>query len=48
MTPARPAPRLGKQLRRANHLLRETERDVREGEGHNGLASVVQFIGRKT
>ena len=28
-------------------LLRETERDVREGEGHNGLASVVQFIGRK-
>ena len=29
-------------------LLRETERDVREGEGHNGLASVVQFIGRKT
>ncbi|MDO5653749.1 MAG: class I SAM-dependent methyltransferase [Brachymonas sp.] len=28
-------------------LLHETERDVREGEGHTGLASVIQFIGRK-
>ena len=25
-------------------LAREIERDVREGEGHTGLASVVQFI----
>jgi len=29
-------------------LLRETEREVREGKGHTGLASVVQFIGRKS
>ena len=28
-------------------LLREVERDVFEGEGHRGMASVVQFIGRK-
>lgn len=28
-------------------LLREVERDVREGACHTGLASVVQFIGRK-
>ncbi|MFO1019542.1 MAG: class I SAM-dependent methyltransferase [Planctomycetales bacterium] len=28
-------------------ILREIERDVREGEGHTGLASVVQFMGRK-
>jgi SAM-dependent methyltransferase len=28
-------------------LLRELERDVREGVGHTGVASVVQFIGRK-
>jgi cyclopropane fatty-acyl-phospholipid synthase-like methyltransferase len=28
-------------------LLREQERDVREGTGHTGLASVVQFIGKK-
>ncbi|HQD14429.1 MAG TPA: class I SAM-dependent methyltransferase [Ottowia sp.] len=28
-------------------LLRQTEREVREGQGHTGLASVVQFIGRK-
>jgi cyclopropane fatty-acyl-phospholipid synthase-like methyltransferase len=28
-------------------LLREIERDVSEGEGHSGLASVVQFIARK-
>ncbi len=28
-------------------LLREVVRDVREGTGHTGLASVVQFIGRK-
>jgi SAM-dependent methyltransferase len=28
-------------------LLRETEREVREGSKHTGLASVVQFIGRK-
>ena len=28
-------------------LLRETEREVREGAGHTGWASVVQFIGRK-
>jgi SAM-dependent methyltransferase len=28
-------------------LLRELEREVREGTGHTGLASVVQFIGRK-
>ncbi|KKW69347.1 SAM-dependent methyltransferase [Lampropedia cohaerens] len=28
-------------------LLRETEREVREGQGHTGLAAVVQFIGRK-
>ncbi len=28
-------------------LLRETEREVSEGKGHTGLASVVQFIGRK-
>lgn len=27
-------------------LLRETERDVSEGEGHTGMASVVQFVGR--
>lgn len=27
-------------------LLRETEREVSEGEGHTGLASVVQFIAR--
>jgi len=28
-------------------LLREVERYVSEGEGHTGMASVVQFIGRK-
>lgn len=28
-------------------LIRELEREVREGEGHTGLASVVQFIARK-
>ena len=28
-------------------LLHEIEREVHEGRGHNGLASVVQFIGRK-
>ncbi len=28
-------------------LLREVEREVSEGEGHTGLAYVVQFIGRK-
>jgi hypothetical protein len=28
-------------------LLREVERDVFEGEGQRGMASVVQFIGRK-
>jgi SAM-dependent methyltransferase len=28
-------------------LLHEIEREVHEGTGHNGLASVVQFIGRK-
>lgn len=28
-------------------LIRELERDVSEGEGHAGLASVVQFIARK-
>jgi SAM-dependent methyltransferase len=28
-------------------LLREIDRDVREGTGHTGLASVVQFIARK-
>lgn len=28
-------------------LLRETEREVVEGDYHTGLASVVQFIGRK-
>lgn len=28
-------------------LLRALDRDVREGSGHTGLASVVQFIGRK-
>jgi len=28
-------------------LLREAEREVSEGAGHTGLASVVQFIGRK-
>lgn len=28
-------------------LLRETVREVREGQGHTGLASVVQFIGRR-
>lgn len=28
-------------------LLREVERDVSEGEGHTGMASVVQFIARK-
>ncbi len=28
-------------------LLREIEREVREGKHHTGLASVVQFIGRK-
>ncbi len=28
-------------------LLRETEREVSEGRGHTGLASVVQFIGRR-
>jgi len=28
-------------------LLQELERDVREGTGHTGLASVVQFVGRK-
>lgn len=29
-------------------LLQEVEREVVEGEYHTGLASVVQFIGRKT
>ena len=28
-------------------LLRELEREVREGRYHAGMASVVQFIGRK-
>ena len=28
-------------------LLREVEREVAEGDGHRGMASVVQFIGRK-
>ena len=28
-------------------LLHEVDREVREGQGHTGLASVVQFIGRK-
>lgn len=28
-------------------LLREVEREVAEGEGHTGMASVVQFIGRR-
>lgn len=28
-------------------LMRELEREVSEGEGHTGLASVVQFIARK-
>ena len=28
-------------------LLQEIEREVSEGEGHTGMASVVQFIGRK-
>ncbi len=28
-------------------ILHEIEREVREGEGHTGLAWVVQFIGRK-
>ena len=34
MTPARSAPRLGKQLRRANHLLRETERVLHDLPDH--------------
>ena len=29
-------------------LLREVEREVSEGAGHTGMASVVQFVGRKT
>ncbi len=29
-------------------LLRELEREVREGTHHTGMAAVVQFIGRKT
>jgi hypothetical protein len=28
-------------------LLREIEREVREGEGHSGPAFVVQFVARK-
>jgi hypothetical protein len=28
-------------------LAREIEREVREGEGHTGVAAVVQFIARK-
>lgn len=28
-------------------VLREVEREVVEGVGHNGMASVIQFIGRK-
>ena len=28
-------------------LLREIERELSEGDGHTGMASVVQFIGRK-
>jgi Methyltransferase domain len=28
-------------------LLREVEREVHEGTGHTGLASVIQFIGRR-
>ena len=28
-------------------LLREVEREVAEGDGHRGMASVVQFIGRR-
>jgi hypothetical protein len=28
-------------------LLREVEREVSEGAGHTGMASVVLFIGRK-
>ena len=27
-------------------VLREAERNVVEGEGHTGMASVVQFVGR--
>jgi hypothetical protein len=28
-------------------LMREIERDVSEGDGHTGMAAVVQFIGRR-
>lgn len=28
-------------------LLREVERDVSEGEGHTGMASVIQFVGKR-
>ena len=28
-------------------VLREIEREVPEGEGHTGMASIVQFIARK-
>ncbi len=28
-------------------LLQEVEREVFEGTGHTGMASVIQFIGRK-
>lgn len=34
MTPAQSAPRLGKQLRRANQLLRETERVLHDLPDH--------------
>ena len=29
-------------------LLQEVEREVSEGDGHTGIASVIQFIGRKS
>ena len=29
-------------------LLHEIEREVSEGEGHTGLASVVQFVAQKS
>ena len=28
-------------------LLRETEREILEGDGHTGLGSVIQFIARR-
>lgn len=33
--------------RNAVFLLREVEREVREGSYHTGLASVVQLIGKR-